>query len=388
MSSFIDQVFGSSASGSDGASLVTIIIATGQEPSIVVNQPIGKQKKICTYPGCEKNVTRKGRCYRHNIPIQCGFPGCTKQVKCIKYCYSHRDHKMCKFEGCTSRALIKGLCGEHGNYHRCKAEGCNKYIVCKGGFCRTHGKKNVCIIPGCDNYTKAYGYCVRHRNKQMCAISACNSIAVSKGVCNRHNALIVCKYEGCPGRVVKNYMCKQHLMGNQCTVEKCDRLTHNESGLCNQHTVNEYCSVDNCTNRPENGKRRCEEHSQANCIVMGCKKPIHMKRRCHIHYKLVICSTGGCTKKVYKDGSCIKHLTNICKIESCDNHQTHQEHKLCSEHFNKAKCIGEDCNKLAFHNYRCKLHLRTCMYPGCNVYASRVCDYHVKSLENEIIENY
>ena len=148
MSSFIDQVFGSSASGSDGASLVTIIIATGQEPSIAVNQPIGKQKKICTYPGCEKNVTRKGRCYRHNIPIQCGFPGCTKQVKCIKYCYSHRDHKMCKFEGCTSRALIKGLCGEHGNYHRCKAEGCNKYIVCKGGFCRTHGKRMFVLFLG------------------------------------------------------------------------------------------------------------------------------------------------------------------------------------------------------------------------------------------------
>ena len=41
----------------------------------------------------------------------------------------------------------------------------------------------------------------------------------------------------------------------------------------------------------------------------------------------------------------------------------------------QGKMHWEDCNnKLAFHNYRCKLHLRTCMYPGCNVYASRVCE--------------
>ena len=36
---------------------------------------------------------------------------------------------------------------------------------------------------------------------------------------------------------------------------------------------------------------------------MGCKEPIYMKRRTNIHYKPIICSTDGCTKKVYKDGS-------------------------------------------------------------------------------------
>mmetsp|Transcript_25308 Transcript_25308/g.54464 ORF Transcript_25308/g.54464 Transcript_25308/m.54464 type:complete len:223 (+) Transcript_25308:138-806(+) len=146
----------------------------------------------------------------------CSVPGCTKQVQQGGVCCRHgakTTRASCSHEECTNVAKRGGLCRRHGAFklETCSSEGC-KRVAKKGEFCDVHTPREdtkavtiasskkvrastkTCIHEGCSNKAKRGGVCSKHDVAKR-PIPAPSSVQMSKvdetNTLNNNNALKV-----------------------------------------------------------------------------------------------------------------------------------------------------------------------------------------------------
>lgn len=140
-----------------------------------------KEKRSCTFGGCEEPETAKGLCRRHyylqwskkpktkshNRPRACSFPGCEEPHNAKGLCKGHRQQQrkgevltpiaprkaksFCSFEGCKEPQKAKGLCRRH---YQQQKEGRPLTLPRSGS--------ETCTEEGCKERPRAKGLCKKH----------------------------------------------------------------------------------------------------------------------------------------------------------------------------------------------------------------------------------